>query len=80
MTSADITALSMRTFLASEADEPLNPNRLRFSDRKLGDEMEIKSFLPNGHRTSMGLLHSPAAVSKAFGFGGNFIFTRITYS
>uniref|UniRef100_A0AC34R4M7 Uncharacterized protein n=1 Tax=Panagrolaimus sp. JU765 TaxID=591449 RepID=A0AC34R4M7_9BILA len=71
MASADITSISMRTFLATSSDEPLNANRLKYSDRKLGEEFEVKSFLPpSGHGKAVnGFFHSPIAVGKALGFG-----------
>uniref|UniRef100_A0AC35FUD4 Uncharacterized protein n=1 Tax=Panagrolaimus sp. PS1159 TaxID=55785 RepID=A0AC35FUD4_9BILA len=67
-------AITMQTFLASSAkhDEPLNANRLRNHDKRMCDELEIKSLLPNGehHHRSMSnsLLHSPGGVGQAFGF------------
>uniref|UniRef100_A0A7E4W0H5 FHA domain-containing protein n=1 Tax=Panagrellus redivivus TaxID=6233 RepID=A0A7E4W0H5_PANRE len=61
----------MRTFL-SAVDEPLNANRLRLVDRKLGSECESKSFLSNGGPSSSSGIGSGTALvttgkKKSFG-------------
>ena len=71
------STITMQTFLAASAtsDEPLNANRLRYNDRKMCDELEIKSLLPNSehhHRRSIAnsILHSPVGDAFGFGIGG----------